>query len=216
MNEIARPQTDFGTAELYVPEGMFDLLAPDSDAEARSSFVDVFAQMLPRATAADLETLTDGLMTWRRRLLNDGMLMHAVVAVPAGHLAETPVHWHILVGPVRVPEAGELNAGEVVARYLGQSFDPASTYTESFATRLGWGAGLITRTPFPFQVEGPSAAQLPPVVGLSAAVTAPQHGTQGLLVVGVAFDVERTEDMARLVAVIAGQSVVHPPSDDEI
>ncbi|KHL11252.1 hypothetical protein CLV56_3071 [Mumia flava] len=207
-----------GTLDLSVPEDLFDVMVPEDPEEARAVFRDLFSRMFPRAGAHDLGVLTDGLLAWRRRLRDSGVVLHGIVALPASETGATPAHWHFFAGVVDVPEAGELDAGVVAARYLGDQLEPDRAYTEAYETDMGWGVGVITEVPLqpgdlPPDLRAAAGAgeptALPPVLGLAAAIAAAPDSRHGLLVVGLCLDVERTLEMAAVVASVAGTSVVH-------
>lgn len=208
-----------GAVDLKVPHDLVDLLAPESDDDARVMFDGLFAEMVPRADDHDRGVLVDGLLAWRRSLLDEGLIMHGVVLAPADPDdpdLQTPVHWHLLAGVVDIGRAGEIDAGEVGARFLGQELGPDRAYTESFDTDMGWGVGLITEVPVtPPAATGDSApAALPSLFGLAAGLSAPRDSRYGLLVIGLCLDLERTLEMAAIVAMIAGCSIIRTDVDD--
>lgn len=219
-----------GYIELAVPPGLFDVMAPEDEDEAAVVFADVFRRMAPKADEEQVDALVEGIMMWRRSLVGQGLVLHGLVAVPAGYevdgeTLETPAHWHILAGVVEVPVAGELDAGEVGARYFAQQLSEEHTYTENFDTRMGWGVGIVTTVPLrPVDqiapevaegfreatgTEGVTAQPLPPRLGFAGALAAPRNSDKGLLVAGFCLDSERAAQMGMLVAVIAGQSMIH-------
>lgn len=215
------PHALSGSVDLFVPEDLFDLLAPDDRDEALEEFCGLFSRMFPRAGEEDVANLAGGILRWRDRLLAAGTLLHGLVAVPPED-GEPPAHWHVFAGVVDVPRTGELDTGSLLSRLVGRRVGEESGYTESYPTRMGWGAGLITQVapqPDP-EVMGRAAPDtgmdadragggLPPVLGLAAGLAGPHGGDHGLLVVGLCLDVERLLDMAAIVAVIAGESMIH-------
>jgi hypothetical protein len=200
-------------ARLALPEGLFEVTAAGDDADVRRGLGEMYQQMMPRLQPEDRDTLVEGLMAWRARLEEHGVVSHGVVNIPTGTVVDgesigTPVHWHLLTAVVHLPGLDELHGGEVLHRMVAGEFDPEYYYDESFTTAQGWGYGVVTSLPVT-PPAGVAADVLPvfEVLGVSAALTADPDGL-GLLTIGLAFDAERTVQMASLVAGIISSSTV--------
>lgn len=194
-----------GTIDLFLPTDLVDLAQPGDEDAARGSYEDLARQVFPTMEPAARGQLVDALMGWRTLLADRGVVLHGLVSVPAdGDVAAA--NWHLLAGVVDVPEAGELDAGVVCERYLRQKVDPDRVYTESFATDMGWGVGVITEVDVVPPPELLPLFSVPPRVGLAAALAAPPDSELGLLVLGFAFELEHHLEMAGVVAAIAGRS----------
>lgn len=202
-----------GTYQLLVPNDMFNVLAPEDPDEARTVFADLFSEMFPSIDRGDLEDLVDGILEWRNRLLSDGIIFHGLVAMPAGFEYERHVfgaaHWHVFAGITEVPVHEEIDSGAIVARLFDQQFD-GDAYTESFPTEMGWGAGLITEMPVPrpAAVETVPPPGMPTSFAVAAAVSGVHGQDRGLFVIGMAVDIEQKHEMAAVVALIAGKSII--------
>ena len=199
---------------LALPGEILDLLESPDDASARAHFETTVAELFPSLDTDRRRLMVEGLMGWRANALGRGQLMQGFVALPAGATHDgttfdSQVVWQVIAGVVPVPVTGEVDAGEIVSRYLGQQVDPATAYVESFPTRMGWGAGLLTTVPLlsdPDQTVGLAERGFPGRLGIALAVAAPVDAPYGLLVIGLCLDGETTVDLGSMVAYIAGQS----------
>lgn len=226
-----------GEFELYLPQDWVDLLAdgpcgPDADAEAEVRFAELLANAFPLMDQAMRDAGVEGLLAWRRAMLDAGLVSHGVVNCPRdaeGDVAEAARRliasgdpsawstWHVLTSVVDVPAApAELDLGEFIVRVLGQRMDLEACYLESFSTEMGCGIGLIVQPPISGAADAASAL-LPGLdrrdtgsthYGLAAALTTGAGGGPGLLVAGMCVDPEQVLELAALVAMIAGNSRV--------
>lgn len=207
MTTTERPP--LGHVDLFVPADLFELTTPEDPAEARRQLESHVGAMFGRMGAEQRTGLVDGVMAWREKLDEIGVVIHAVAAVPATD-EHTAAHWHFFAGAVDTVPLGEVDAGEVLRRYLDTQPLAENRYTESYPTAMGWGLGVVTRDVV--RIDTPSSgstglpAQLP--IGIAVGLSGTTQGTLALLVVGICFDVERTLEMASIVAVIAGESVI--------
>lgn len=204
-----------GQVNLFVPGDLFEFTTPEDPAEARRQLEAHAATMFGRMDAGRRTTLVDGIMAWRDKLDEIGVVMHAVAAVPASE-GRSAAHWHFFAGVVdHVPDA-ELDAGQVLERYLATQPKAENRYTESYDTAMGWGLGIITRDVLRLETLPPEASAIPPElpIGLAVGLAGAHDGDLALLVVGLCLDVERTLEMASIVALIAGESVIIPPGTD--
>jgi hypothetical protein len=204
-----------GQVDLFVPADLFELTTPDDPAEARRQFDALIGQMFGRMGDARRATLVDGIMAWRQRLDEVGVVMHAIAAVPPSD-EHTAAHWHFFAGVVDTVPLGEIDAGEVMRRYLHTKPSTEHLYTESYPTAMGWGLGIITRDVLHLDELPVGAAHVPPdvPVGIAVGLSGSPTGKLALLVVGLCLDTERTLEMASIVAVIAGESIVKPATAD--
>lgn len=200
-----------GSVDLVLPPDLFDVMAPEDPGSALAFYRALFAELLPRATESDRTVLAEGMLAWRARLLADGVLLHGLVAVPDAQAGGTAAHWHLMAGVVEVPDDPDLDTAALAARLLGDDALGPHVYTESFDTEMGWGLGVITQAPLA-SPEGPGGTDggtpLPAALGLAAGLSAPIGGDRGLLVVGICLDTDRTLELASLVALVAGSSVI--------
>jgi hypothetical protein len=205
-----------GSVRLALPGEVLDLLESPDEESARVHFRSTVADLFPGLDAEDRELMVRGLLGWREKALGRGQLMQGFVALPAGATDgdvtfESQVVWQVIAGVVEVPRTGDIDAGEIVSRYLGQQVDPETAYVESFPTRMGWGAGLLTTVPLlpsPARADDLAARGFPGRLGLALAVSARVDAAYGLLVIGLCLDGETTVDLGSLVAYVAGQSVM--------
>jgi hypothetical protein len=206
-----------GSYDLLVPTGMFNLMVPEDRTAAERSFRDLFREMFPSATDEELEALADGLLRWREALLERGVVFHGVVAAPAGFEHEGHVygaaHWHVVAGVTAVPDGdGNLDTGAVAARVLAEEYDPSLTYSESFETRMGWGAGVITELPVtgltPPTGLAPTTGAIPTRLALALGMAGRPGDSHALFVAGIAFDVAQKHEMASVGALMTGQSSI--------
>jgi hypothetical protein len=205
-----------GSVRLALPGEVLDLLASPDAASARQHFETTVADLFPGLGPHHRELMVTGLLGWREKALSQGELMHGFVSLPPGSSQgdvtfDSAVSWQVLAGVVEVPRTGDVDPGEIVSRYLGQQLDPDSAYVESFPTRMGWGAGLLTTLPLglPAEVQQSLVDRgFPLRLGVALAVAAPVDSPYGLLVIGLCLDGETTVDLGSLVAYIAGQSVI--------
>lgn len=200
-------------ARLALPEGLFELTSDGEEADVRRELGGMFEQMMPRLGPDDRDTLVGGLMTWRERLAEHGVVSHGVVNVPAGtdvdgEVVESAVHWHLITAVVNLPGMDQLHGGEVVRRMVAAELSAENYYDESFTTAQGWGYGVVTWLPVtPPPGAAPGTPPLFEVIGVSGAITADADGL-GLMTLGLAFDADRTVEMASLVAGIISNSTV--------
>lgn len=200
-------------ARLALPQGLLELTAEGDDADVRRELGEMFQQMMPRLGADDRDTLVEGLMRWRERLADHGVVSHGVVNVPAGtdvdgEVVASAVHWHLMTAVIHLPGMDELHGGEVLRRLVAAELDPEHYYDESVTTAQGWGYGVVTTLPVT-PPPGTTGDAVPAFdgVGVSAAITSDADGL-GLLTLGIALDVDRTVEMASLVAGIISNSTV--------
>ena len=199
-------------ARLALPQGLFELTSDGEEDDVRRELGEMFGQMMPRLGPDDRDTLVGGLMTWRERLAEHGVVSHGVVNIPAGtdvdgDVVDSAVHWHLITAVVNLPGMDQLHGGEVVRRMVAAELDAENYYDESFTTAQGWGYGVVTWLPVTPPPGAAAALPLFEVIGVSAAITADADGL-GLLTIGLAFDAERTVEMASLVAGIVSNSTV--------
>lgn len=210
-----------GTYDLLVPTDMFNVMVPPERDQAEIAFRDLFARMFPSAGSAELDILSDGLLRWREALLERGVIFHGVVAAPAGFEYEGHVygeaHWHVLAGVTPVPvHDDDIDPGAVAARALAADYDDDTTYSESFETRMGWGAGVITEltlstitaTPGRKGPTGVPTDAVPDRIALALGMAGRHGSDHALFVAGLAFDVEQKHEMAAVVALMTGQSSI--------
>jgi hypothetical protein len=197
--------------EFQLPPDFVDILQPADDAEARVVHDQLFARMFPRADDDDRGYLVDGLMMWRARMIEAGFVMHGIVAVPAGADTPVPVHWHILSGLIDAPTSDEVDVGTLAEKFLGAELGP-DAYVESFPSDMGWGVGMITTAALP-DLELPmprTDVEMPPTVGLAAAVVGAHGQRKALLVLGLSFDTAQAVEVGALVALISAHAIVRP------
>lgn len=237
------PAAHSAAVDLYAPDDWVDLLEENppgaaGDAVARARFVDLIQAALPTADPTIASAGAEALMSWRARMEEQGVISHGMINVPldaAGEPLEAGAAdidrwacWHILTAVLRVPPISpELDLGEFVARVLGQHFDPAGSYLESFVTDMGCGTGLLLTPELdPSTTADPNASRPPAAetagedlttthgppthYGLAAALSCPPGGGTGLLVTGVCLDPEEIAALGAVVAVIAARSWVLP------
>lgn len=204
-----------GEVDLFVPADLFEFTTPDDPSEARLAFDAHAAHVFGRMGDEQRTTLVDGIMAWREKLDEIGVVMHAMAAVPA--TAERPAaHWHFFAGVVDTVPLHEIDAGEVLRRYLDTQPLAENRYTEAYPTAMGWGLGIITTDVLRLDTLPPGASHVPPdlPVGIAVGLSGTPDGTLALLVVGLCLDTEQTLDMASIVSVIAGESVIRPAVAD--
>lgn len=202
-----------GTYELLVPTGLFNVLEPEDRDEASAAFSELFTRTFPSIVPAELEMLVDGILQWRDILLDQGIIFHGVVGVPAGYEFEGhvygDVHWHVLAGVVEVPAYEELDAGAMISRIFGHQFTEPGTHLESFETAMGWGAGLITEIgTLPVAHPVNDVIDLPATFAVSAVLSGAHGSDRALLVLGLATDIEQKHEMAALVGYMGGKSTI--------
>ncbi|MET0928961.1 MAG: hypothetical protein ABWX74_05555 [Aeromicrobium sp.] len=200
-----------GEVDLFLPADLFEFTTPEDPAEARREFDAHAAQVFGRMGDEQRTTLVDGIMAWREKLDEIGVVMHAMAAVP-GTAEHAAAHWHFLAGVVDTVPLAEIDAGEVLVRYLATQPLAENRYTESYATAMGWGLGIITTDVLRLETLPPGASHVPPdlPVGIAVGLSGTPDGELALLVVGLCLDTEQTLDMASIVSVIAGESVIRP------
>ena len=213
MTPEARP--DLGQVNLFVPADLFELTTPEDPSEARRQLEVRFGEMFGRMGDQQRLTLVDGVMAWREKLDEIGVVMHAMAAVPATD-EHAAAHWHFFAGVVDTVPLGDIDAGEVLRRYLDTQPLAEHRYTESYPTAMGWGLGIVTRDVVRLDALPVGATHMPPdqPIGLAVGLSGAPDESLALLVVGICFDIERTLEMASIVAVIAGESVIVPTGAD--
>jgi len=221
MSTPAAAPADFlGEIELFVPTDWFDLLEDgwDDDA-ARARIEDLVGRSYPRQDAGTRAEFVQAMMLWRRTLLDQGVILDGLVAVPPEQTGdEHGATWQVMAGVVDLPTLDpDIDLGEVVARLLGSRPDAGTAYTESYPTEMGLGFGLLDRPVLlrDGSMAVPGSGVAPPEdesevvaqVGLAVALACPPGGGRGLLVVGNCLDSTQVYGLGALVAVIAGRSV---------
>lgn len=223
-----------GQLELYVPNGWIDLLGAgsnvDDDHVARCNFAELLQQTLPALSPAEIEQCAEALLGWRRQLLALGAVSHGIVNCPAELRTVQPNQrvdggprwnaWHIVTAVTALPSlSSDVDLGELLARLIGSGLPHGAAHTESFATDMGCGAGLILQPPLAsvsanqrdlIETDLPSPGEALRY-GLAAALACRPGGGPALVVVGVCIDPEQVLDLAAVVAVIAGRSTVSQP-----
>lgn len=210
------------TVELRLPADFHDLLAPADPTQARVELDVLFRRMLPTASAAQIAAAVDGMMRWRELLTTAHVLVHGFVGVPAGEHSPVPVHWHVLAAAIEVPAPDELDVGALFARVLGQRWDDATTYVESFESRMGWGVGVLGsfRPRLPEGIEpllaglGRQGTPGGPVhpgidqVGVAATITGAHGSPVALGVLGICLDPSQVLELGGLVTAIGAGAVI--------
>ena len=203
-----------GTHELFVPADMFNVLAPDDVDEAKVVFADLFREMFPSINAGDLANLVDGILQWRTDLVGSGVLFHGIVALPEGYKiageAVGATNWQVFAGITPVPVHDEIDAGVLAAKVFADQYPGETTYTESFPSTMGWGAGMITELPLPRPdaINPNLPDDFPTTVALAGTLSGAHGSPYGLAVFGFALDVQQKHELAAVVAAIGGRSVI--------
>jgi hypothetical protein len=195
-------------AYLYLPADWFDFLSDGKNvAAARLRYEALIEHMFPNAPREARIEIVKGLMLWRERLWNHGMLTHGLINVPAD--GDHPqISWQIFVTTMKLPRmSSELNSSAVLARLAGQSDLSFATHVESFQTDMGLGLGLMGR-PLITEMAGPPHPQRSrdTRTGMAAALSYVPGAEYGIATVGVSMDPEQDRQLAMLVTLIAGKS----------
>lgn len=216
----AAPADFLGEIELFVPTDWFDLLEDGWDDEAaRARIEDLVRRSYPQHDAELRADFVQAMMLWRRTLLDQGVLLDGLVAVPPEETGtEHGATWQIMAGVVDLPTIDpDIDLAEVVVRLLGSRPDAATAYMETYTTEMGLGFGLLDRPVLGRDgtMSVPGSGVAPPQdeseviaqIGLAVALACPPGGGRGLLVVGNCLDSTQVYGLGALVAVIAGRSV---------
>ena len=216
----AAPAESLGEVQLFVPTDWFDLLQDGWDDEAaRARVEDVVRRSYPRHDAAVRADFVQAMMLWRRTLLDQGVILDGLIAVPPEETGdEHGATWQVMAGVVDLPAvAPDIDLAEVVLRLLGGRPDASTAYMESYPTAMGLGFGLLDRPVLlrDGSMSVPGSGVAPPEdesevvarIGLAVALACPPGGGRGLLVVGNCFDASQLYGLGALVAVVAGRSV---------
>jgi hypothetical protein len=216
----AAPAEPLGEIRLFVPTDWFDLLEDGQDDDAaRARIADMVARSYPQHDEALRADFVQAMMAWRRTLLDQGVILDGLIAVPPEQAGdERGATWQVMAGVVDLPTSDpDIDLGEVLVRLLGSRPDASTAYLESYTTDMGLGFGLLDRPVLlrdgSMSVPGSGVAvpedesEVVAQVGLAVALACPPGGGRGLLVVGTCLDSSQVYGLGALVAVIAGRSV---------
>ncbi|MEU6678217.1 hypothetical protein [Streptomyces sp. NPDC046925] len=206
------PTIEPGLIKLCVPSGWFDLMTEGDDREAtRARCAELIRLTYPHTPADRREEFTDVLMFRYDHLFASGVLMNGVVTAPLPDTNAQAI-WEIYAGIVAVPPGPpELDLGALLSRVFDDAFAESMSYIEQFTTDMGLGIGFMTQ--LPYDVPASWVADAPPDLrtGLAGVLSCPPEGGLGLLVMGTCLNPDQVQDLAGLVAVIAGHSVFVTP-----
>jgi hypothetical protein len=202
-----------GAVELCLPADWCEILVDDDDDDARAHVERVIRETWPtcpehlRAGSAEL------LLRWREDLLARGAVSHGLVNAWSADGA--PVRWHVLTSVVPLPVAADVDLTSVLTR-LVTTTGRDLLHVERFETDMGLGFGLIAQP----EVAAPDLGTVPfaPAdgrgrLGAAAALSYTPGTGLGLLVVGMSASPDQVLELAGLVAVMAGRSRLHLPSE---
>ncbi len=223
----ARPLAADARVDLLLPPDFHDLLQPEDPIQARVEVDTLLRRLLPAMPDPHLASAVEGMMRWRAQLQAAHVLLHGVVAVPAGEHSPVPVHWHVLAAALEVPAPEELDVGVLFSRAVGQRLDTTRAHVESFPSRMGWGVGVLTSfVPRLPEAIAPLAAALGSAgsrvtvgapalpgggeVGVAATVTGRHGSGLALGVLGICLDPDQVLELGALVTTIGAGSVLDP------
>jgi hypothetical protein len=209
LSTTATTDIEPGEVQLFVPPDWFDLMADGTDREAtRARCAEIVRLTYPNTPVERREEFTDGLLYCYDRFLVDGVLMYGVITAPLPSTGTQAV-WQVYAGIVAVPERpDEMDLGALLAQVFDEQFAERTAYVERFTTDMGLGFGFISQPPVlvPRDWDGDPGTEMR--TGLAGVLSCPPDGGKGLLVIGTCLDPDQVRELAGLVAVIAGHSVL--------
>jgi hypothetical protein len=203
-----------GTVDLFLPDDWFDLLL-DTEADAGERFTELARATWPHHEPSLWSAVAEVLLQWRARMLARGAISHGVVSA---HLDDgTPARWQVVTSVVDLPAEPELDVAAMVVR-LVEARQEEVLHLEQYETDLGLGVGLIAQPellpPDETEVLGLPVVHEAVRVGVAASLACAPGAGHGLLVVGMCLAPEQVVELAGLVAVIAGRSVLRRASPE--
>ncbi|MFW6691809.1 hypothetical protein [Streptomyces sp. MAR4 CNX-425] len=215
-----------GEVHLYAPSDWLDILEDPKDEEAAQARFEELARLtFPGHTPDVQQAVAAGVMNTRRIFLADGMLSCGLVALP--RTEDGPVLWEICSGVVELGTLeANLDSGTVLARFLGEELTDGDAYIESFPTKLGAGVGLISKpqlfpdgsvalAPASTRTDDDGGAAPVTTLGLAVGLAIPPGGGHSLLVIGQCLDPGQVNELAGIIALIAGNSTIEVYAQQE-